>query len=162
MDPPFLAYDYEQDGNPFVFVSYAHSDAQSVYPIIKRLHEAGVRIWYDEGIPVSKDYIKVIARAINKCASFLVFLSKQSVERENVILEIVYALKRYDRKEIQFIPVYLEDTMLSEDLEFSIGPIQALMKHKLTESLFFEKLMGKLDNRLFRSFLIIRFQISPQ
>jgi hypothetical protein len=47
MQRPFPAY----DGNePYVFVCYAHDDAGEVYPEITRLKDAGVNIWYDEGI----------------------------------------------------------------------------------------------------------------
>ncbi len=39
------------EGNEkYIFVSYAHVDGDIVYPIIERLHDAGFRIWFDEGI----------------------------------------------------------------------------------------------------------------
>lgn len=47
MERPFPAYKGNQ---PYVFVSYAHDDAELVYPEIHRLREAGFNIWYDEGI----------------------------------------------------------------------------------------------------------------
>ena len=47
MNTPFPAY---QGDEPYVFVCYAHENAARVYPEIQRLHEAGVQIWYGEGI----------------------------------------------------------------------------------------------------------------
>jgi len=88
MDPPFPAYDYAHGKQPFVFVSYAHADAQQIYQIIKQLHGKGVRIWYDEGIEASTEWMAKIADAIKHCVTFIIFLSKISVQRANVNREI--------------------------------------------------------------------------
>ncbi|HUG93903.1 MAG TPA: hypothetical protein VML55_23945 [Planctomycetaceae bacterium] len=45
--PPFEAYRGRQ---PFAFVSYSHRDAAAVYEEMLRLHETGLRLWYDETI----------------------------------------------------------------------------------------------------------------
>ena len=37
-------------GENYIFVSYAHSDIEIVFPILHKLQLAGYRIWYDEGI----------------------------------------------------------------------------------------------------------------
>ena len=58
--PPFDAY---QGDEPYVFVSYAHKDAAMVYEEITRLHEAGCKIWYDEGIEASNEWPEEIANA---------------------------------------------------------------------------------------------------
>ena len=70
---PFEAYDDEE---PFLFVSYDHSDKAIVYPIIENLYNSGILIWYDEGIEVSSKWLKIIAEKLNKCHVFLVFISK--------------------------------------------------------------------------------------
>ncbi|MEJ2087913.1 MAG: hypothetical protein P8Y69_05460 [Gammaproteobacteria bacterium] len=44
---PFPAYRGEE---PYIFVSYSHADAESVYPDLAWLHEQGINVWYDEGI----------------------------------------------------------------------------------------------------------------
>ena len=44
---PFEAYGGDE---PYVFVSYAHEDAQAVYSELGWLREQGVNVWYDEGI----------------------------------------------------------------------------------------------------------------
>ncbi len=47
MEKPFPAY---RGDEPYIFVSYAHTDTASVYPEIARLTGQGFNIWYDEGI----------------------------------------------------------------------------------------------------------------
>ena len=49
MDRPFPAYKGDE---PYVFVSYSHSDASAVYPELVWLKESGFNVWYDEGIEV--------------------------------------------------------------------------------------------------------------
>jgi len=50
---PFQAYKGDE---PFIFVSYAHSDKLQVYPIMDYLNKSDFNIWYDEGISVSEDW----------------------------------------------------------------------------------------------------------
>ena len=47
MDRLFAAYIGDE---PYVFVSYSHSDSSSVYTELIWLKESGFNIWYDEGI----------------------------------------------------------------------------------------------------------------
>ena len=49
--PPFDAH---RGGGAYAFVSYAHADANLVFPSIASLHRRGVSIWYDEGIDPGK------------------------------------------------------------------------------------------------------------
>ncbi|MFX0044007.1 MAG: tetratricopeptide repeat protein, partial [Candidatus Hodarchaeota archaeon] len=100
---PFKAYDGEK---PFLFVSYAHVDKLHVYPIIDYLNKAGINIWYDEGIPISENWKKVIVENIEKCNAFLVFITPQILNSEYVQKEINFALKRQK----PFFPVYLKET----------------------------------------------------
>jgi len=44
MDKPFPAY---QGDDPYIFVSYAHDDADLVFPEMQRLRDAGFNVWYD-------------------------------------------------------------------------------------------------------------------
>ena len=57
----------------YAFVSYSHCDSQKVIEILDKLALAGTRIWYDEGIAPSNDYISVIAKKIEDCAFFIAF-----------------------------------------------------------------------------------------
>nr|MDO8118359.1 toll/interleukin-1 receptor domain-containing protein [Candidatus Sigynarchaeota archaeon] len=77
IESPFPAY---QGLEPFIFVSYAHADSARVYPILTSLHDAGVRIWYDQGIPPADDFINTIAYRIKNCTFFIAFLTAAAIE----------------------------------------------------------------------------------
>lgn len=43
----FKAYEGDEK---FIFISYAHKDSETVYPIIEKLNADGYRVWFDDGI----------------------------------------------------------------------------------------------------------------
>jgi tetratricopeptide (TPR) repeat protein len=141
LQAPFNAYVGDKH---FVFVSYCHVDKLQVFPIIDFLNNNGIRIWYDEGIPISEDWKKSIADNLEQCKSFLVFISPHIVNSEIVRKEISFAFK----KKKQFFAVYLQDMQLPSELEFEIADIQALMKYKLSEAEFYNKLKDSLIQSL--------------
>jgi hypothetical protein len=92
------------DHDSFVFVSYAHQDKQTVFPIIERVHAGGYAIWYDKGITISSTWTDEIAIAIGKCKAFLLFVSKHSMASTYARAEVEFALNQ----KIRVIPVYLD------------------------------------------------------
>jgi hypothetical protein len=83
---------FEADEEGFYFVSYAHDDAARVYPVIKELYERGWRLWYDEGIKFTEQYLPVIANHLHDCRGMLLFVSERSVNRPFVVeFELAYA-----------------------------------------------------------------------
>jgi hypothetical protein len=92
------------DHDSFIFVSYAHQDKRTVFPIIERVHAGGYAIWYDKGITISSTWTDEIAIAIGKCKAFLLFVSKHSMESTYVRAEVEFALNQ----KIRVIPVYLD------------------------------------------------------
>lgn len=138
---PFKAYEGDK---PFLFVSYAHVDKLHVYPIIDYLNKAGIKIWYDEGIPISENWKKVIVENIEKCKAFLVFITPQILNSDYVQKEINFALKRQK----PFFPVYLKETKLLSELEFEISDFQHLNKYLMPESEFYNKLQKELSSLL--------------
>lgn len=138
---PFKAY---KGTEPFVFTSYAHSDKQHVYPIIKSLNKDGINIWYDQGIEISENWKKSIAENLNQCTAFLVFISPNIIESEFVRKEIDFAL----RKKKHFIGVYLQETELPIELDFDLPAIQALLKYLIPETEFYEQLRETLQKKL--------------
>ena len=115
---PFEAYKGKE---PFIFVSYAHKDGAEVYPEIKALHDAGYRVWYDEGIDPGNEWPKEIAQALKNAAWFLVFMTVNAADSLNVRNEINFALK----KQKPYLAVHLEDMELPDDLELQTGSRQA-------------------------------------
>ena len=78
---------------PYVFVSYAHANNDKVYPVIKRLHEMGYRMWYDEGIEAGDKWFKVLSDHLRRSACMLLFWSPEAEKSQWVDKEILIALK---------------------------------------------------------------------
>ena len=89
MEKPFAAY---EGSEAFVFVCYAHGDADGVYPQITALREAGFNIWYDEGISPGSRWSDALARHIQRCSVFLYFVTPRSVQSDNCLREVSFAL----------------------------------------------------------------------
>jgi hypothetical protein len=106
---PAEAYQGEE---PFLFVSYAHKDNGAVFPELHRLQGLGYRICYDERIDPGSEWPDDVARALDRCAFFLVFVSPRSVESKNVRNEISHALNA----DKAFPAVHLKDTALPRGL----------------------------------------------
>jgi len=123
LDNPFPAYTGDE---PYLFVCYAHKDDTIVYPEILVLHDKGLNIWYDEGISAGKVWLGEVAKVIAGATKILFYISKAALESANCKREIHYALS----KNIEILPVYLEDVELSEDLEIGLSLVQALFREK--------------------------------
>ena len=76
MNEPFESYAGE---DPYIFVSYAHRDKESVYSTLKYLYDQKINIWYDEGIPPSAEWVEEIAQAIKRSSLFVLFMSCASI-----------------------------------------------------------------------------------
>ncbi len=128
--PPFEAY---EDGKPYVFVSYAHKNHAVVFEHITRLHNAGFRIWYDEGIDPGADWSDEIATALSGAEVFLVFISEASIASHNVQKEIIFAIDQ--RKPM--LCVHIEDVELPIGLKMQLGNIQALLEGRFPDKIKF-------------------------
>lgn len=140
MDKPFSAY---RGSEPYVFVCYAHEDAETVYTELRWLHEQGVNLWYDEGISTGHEWTEKLASAIGECERFLFFVSPRSVESRHCRNEVQYALE-LDKK---FVAVYVEATTLPPGLKLSIGLTQALLKQELKPDDYQTKLLDAIKGR---------------
>jgi len=138
---PFQAY---RGSEPYIFVSYAHADGEQVFVELEALTRAGYRIWYDEGIDPGNEWPDEIARALNECSLFLVYVTPRSVESRNVRNEINFGLN-HDKP---FLAVHLEETALPIGLELRMGDIQAIMKWRMSDQAFRHKLRRALPDRL--------------
>ncbi len=129
------------EGNEkYIFVSYAHVDGDIVYPIIERLHDAGFRIWFDEGIEWGSEWSESIAKHLRLCEVCIAFHSNASLDSMNCRQEVNYALKK--RRSI--LSVYLEDVELSDGLDMQLSSYQSTFWFQYQDKeLFFERLMEK-------------------
>ena len=68
---------------PQIFVSYARSDQEQVFPIVEKLREKGLNIWIDqEGIHGAKLWSQEIVHAIEGCKVFILFASSTAFQSE--------------------------------------------------------------------------------
>jgi len=112
---------YEGDNN-YIFVSYAHKDAQKVLPIVEVLNERGFRVWYDAGIEAGTEWPEYIEEHLQKASVVLVFMSPNAVESKNCRNEINFALEL--GKDV--LIVYLEDTTLLKGMRLQLNSTQSL------------------------------------
>jgi Flp pilus assembly protein TadD len=119
LEKPFPAYKGDE---PYVFVCYAHEDAETVLPDLQWLREQGFNFWYDEGISAGKVWRAEIAAALEGARQILFYISPQSLSSIHCDREINYTLDR--NKPI--LPVYLQQIKLTDDLELGLSRIQAI------------------------------------
>jgi hypothetical protein len=141
VEPPFESY---KGSKPYLFASYSHKEMEEIFPIITRLHWNGYHIWYDEAVEPGPTITEATANAIRNCGQILVFLSPLSVNAANVRNEINLALEEGRNMVI----VYLERTILPDNLAQQLAPFPAIEKFKLTESELYERLRSVLDESL--------------
>ncbi|MBR2676815.1 MAG: toll/interleukin-1 receptor domain-containing protein [Solobacterium sp.] len=98
--------------NRYLFVSYAHKDAQSVLPVIENLYRNHYRLWYDEGITPGSEWPHNIASHLERADTVLVFSSASSIASINCENEVVRA-----RELNRNIIVYTLDDMVHSGLD---------------------------------------------
>ena len=75
---------------PFVFLSYAHREAENALALVSVLRASGCRVWYDEGIEAGQVWDECLEDRIRHSSLFLACVSP------------VYEASRYCRREIKF------------------------------------------------------------
>ena len=128
---PFPASDEDH----YIFASYSHDDANRVFPELKRFHDCGLNIWYDEGIESGLGWQGVVESKLKACTLFIAFISANAVESINVRREIFLAIN----KKIPVVPIYLEKTELQHGLDLQLSPVQAILKYAMTEEFYVER-----------------------
>ncbi|MBN1215557.1 MAG: toll/interleukin-1 receptor domain-containing protein [Candidatus Lokiarchaeota archaeon] len=143
IDLPIKSY---QGNDPYIFISYSHKDKKLIYSQIKWLNDKGFNIWFDEGIMPMRSWEKVIPEKIFDSSIFIVFISKNSVTSDNVKREISYAIRH---KTGHILPIYIEDTELSKDLDFNLKPIQGIMKYQFSDENYKLKVIDTLKKKIY-------------
>jgi hypothetical protein len=123
LDKPFAAY---VGDDPYVFICYAHENDDVVYPELRWLRDAGINIWYDEGISAGKVWRRELAEAIQSASKLVYYKSKASLQSDHCNREIEYALD----KGIEVVPVYLDEIELTPELDLALNRVQALHRQK--------------------------------
>jgi len=140
-EPTFKPY---EGSEPYIFVSYSHKDSEQVFPILQKLYERGLRIWYDEGIDPGSEWPEEIANHLLNCGLFLLFMSPDAAESHNVRREITMAI---DRKK-PLINIFIKETQLKPGLQLQLNLIQHVSYARGKES--FEEFIGRLTGIILR------------
>ena len=126
IERPFPAYEGDEK---YIFISYAHLDAEIVFPEIKKFHDEGYPVWYDQGLTPGQEWDDEIALALMDCSLLVVFISKNSMASNNVQDEIKLALN----EKIDIVPIYFEETPLPPGLKLRLSSKHAIMKYLFEE-----------------------------
>lgn len=118
-DNPLPAH---EGSEAYVFVCYSHQDKAVVYPLINRLRDQGINVWYDEGIEAGTVWRRRLAAAIEGASRMIFFVSSRSIQSVHCNQEIDYAIE----KNIGVLPAYLEEVELTPELGLVLNRVQAL------------------------------------
>lgn len=100
-----------------IFFSYSRDNSEFVIELAKELREAGATIWLDQlDIKPGTRWDRSIEEALKSSNTLLVILSKSSVESNNVMDEVSYALE----ESRTVVPVLLEEC----DIPFRLRRLQ--------------------------------------
>ncbi len=122
---------------PYIFVSYAHTDSSRVFPEIKRFNELGCNVWYDEGITPGSEWLDEIANALLNCSLLVVFISENAVNSRYVQQEINLALD----KNIPVLPIHLEETELPLGIQLRLANVHSILKYQIIEKAYVESIL---------------------
>jgi hypothetical protein len=111
------------DGQRFLFVSYARADGGRVYPVVEKLAGAGVPLWIDKRIVGGDDWLVELETRLLKCSGVLAFVSASFVGSKYCGREIRFG----DALNKKIIPVFLQPVELSGGLQFILHSIQRVM-----------------------------------
>ena len=134
-DSRFSPYEGHED---YIFVSYAHKNAEEVTRLLNRMNQEGFRIWYDDGIAPGSEWPEYIAHHLNDAAVCMALVSPDSIASANCRREITYALS----KQKPFLGVFLQKTELSPGMELQLSAQQCILRYNYrTEEEFYDKLI---------------------
>ena len=94
---------------PYIFISYAHRDNDTVLPILESLTASGFRVWYDAGIEKGSHWNDNIADHLENCTVFIPIISKAFCESRYCQMELHHACATNKVP----LPIYLYDVDLS-------------------------------------------------
>ena len=113
-----------EGSEPYIFVSYAHSSASLVYPMIEQLVSDGYRVWYDEGLHPGDDWLDVIAEHLDRSAVCLAAVTPAFCASHNCRSEVTLALDLGKA----VISVIMEDLELPLGSRLLLGPSHMLRR----------------------------------
>ncbi len=123
------------DNKPYVFISYAHVNSKNVMPCIMAMQNAGINLWFNEGIEAGSEWPEYIAMKVVSCSKFVLFVSNAYLTSQNCKRELNFAISR--KKDI--LTVFIEDVRLTPGMEMQLGTYQAMRTARFSNSAQFYK-----------------------
>jgi TolB-like protein len=106
---------------PDIFISYSRKDSAQALELADRLRADGMDVWIDQkGIVGAEQWATEIVDGIRACNTFIILISPNSIESENVLRELSLASEK--RKRV--LPVDLEPTILPSSFEYPLAGLQ--------------------------------------
>lgn len=122
----------DMEVSPSIFVSYAHRNMRTVYPIVRDLERANLNVWIDKHdmIDNGEPFGVQIQKAIKQANTVVIMMSRQANESDWVALEATYA-KQYHKS---IVPLYIQPVRASGVLGvhlLGVEEIPAFGRHRL-------------------------------
>jgi hypothetical protein len=123
---------------PYIFVSYARKDLDTVLPILKYLQSNGCRIWYDMGIKGGENWSNILADKITGCTQYLVFSSENSTSSKWTKREIHQA----DECDKPILTIRMDKSKFDSGTEMCLKDYQHILTY---EDQYEAKLLRSID-----------------
>lgn len=104
-----------------IFISYSRKDSEFVDRLTPALEQYGFSTWSDvHGIIGGDVWKAAISRAVRESDAFLIVLSPQSANSENVAKELAVATKHARR----ILPVMYQECKIPDKMEYDLAELQ--------------------------------------
>ena len=127
---------------PYLFLSYKHSDWEIILPFLRDLAADGLRFWYDRGIPGASEWMGVLEERIENAQILVVFLSQSAVDSKYVRREILMA----DALNKRILTLTIGCPELRWGLKLILPQYQMLEAHAQPVSLAVRQALGQPPN----------------
>ncbi|HKE39371.1 MAG TPA: TIR domain-containing protein [Casimicrobiaceae bacterium] len=127
-----------------IFISYSRRDSQFVDHLVQALELYGFSTWEDVKAIAGGDVWKAaISKAVRECDAFLLVLSPQSAESDNVGKELAVATKHARR----ILPVMYQACKVPDKMEYDLAELHWAEFHDKPFDEAFENLVRALGGK---------------
>jgi len=106
----------------YVFISYAHADAEEVERIVSKLEASGIEVWIDrDSIRGGRQWRREIVEGIDNAGAFVLHLSSSAAASINVLKELNLAEEATDPF---IIPLLLQNIKIPSQMRYQLAGLQ--------------------------------------
>lgn len=117
-DTPVGTYSPEKR-EPLAFISYSSKDKNIADNLCAKLESNGIKVWYAPR-DVYGPYAEAIVKAIDQCTHFIVILSQNSMDSQQVLNEIDVAFQRLPNH-IKFKPLRIDESIFTPSFKYYLS-----------------------------------------